>query len=125
MRFAAILTFPDEILVLFLVDWFNLSDVARLDSACCSSICRSEFLSLLQHKFVTVKDDRHVIYVGLKFQDLFTRWIFQRQMKLSDLYLMPNNYNDYGELIYDIDLMGVNRLVMSLKQLFAILISFR
>ena len=117
MKFTEIFALPDEIIISSLVVWSHRLTVVQLDSACCSSLDRPHFLNILKHKSFAMKADASVLIFsnrGVKFnvkqRRLLLRWLFVREVKVSEIILDPFTFRDERSLVYDINLISVRCL---------------
>jgi hypothetical protein len=79
---------PEALLFLQLSTWLTLKDVARVDSAMCSSAIREEFLSASQH--VTLQSPRKYSNSC----DAMNVWIFRKGVSVDGLYATKNFVGD-------------------------------
>jgi hypothetical protein len=107
MGFETISSFPNEILTFLYVKWFGPLSIGRLDSACCNKIVRSQYLSLLPN-FVSIRHNRFRVNVPKATFEGFMTWVLTRNIRLKQLWLMPNNYDQNGKLIYSVVTVGIH-----------------
>jgi hypothetical protein len=122
MKFADILTFPDEIIIDLLVVWSNRFSVVKLDTACCNSSDRPHLLNILKHNLLVLKADsiflyfnhNHSIVVRTNKRRLLLYWLSLRDIKVSEIILSSFSFQCDRTLIYNINLISLRRLAFCL-----------
>jgi hypothetical protein len=102
-----IFDYPNDILIEIVSKWIVLEDVCSLDTAYCNKFRREHLTELLKHIGFTQS--------GIECENdpekslWFFDWVFSRNIKLYQIYLHVDNYEDFG-LLCELDLSLTTRI---------------
>jgi hypothetical protein len=85
-----VFSLPEDILIGIAANWNEISCTIKFDTACCSSVIRLQLLELFIHDGLSMTCP--ILKTDIS-SNLFLKWIYQRNIKLSSLYyLVPKNF---------------------------------
>jgi hypothetical protein len=117
--FEMFMLLPDDIVICILIVWSSYQVLGRLDSACCNYCDRSQILRIIQHECLPFKVNKScalcsgLANVSYRVKLNFLKWIFERQVSLSQLSVTPELVRDGTSLIYNVSLVSVRSLTIS------------
>jgi hypothetical protein len=101
------LNISSDVLVDIIQSWVKVKCIAKLDSACSNFGIRFDFLNLLKHDCVMLETDKNR-------KNSFFKWVFERSIKLSTIYLSTNeNFETSKTLYHKINLVNIDKLVIN------------
>jgi F-box/leucine-rich repeat protein 2/20 len=91
---AFILNFPEELIALQLSTWLTIRDVARLDSAFCSSAGRGEFLKVTYESKTVLQYPPNVNIKSSECNSM-NSWVLKKCVRLPGIYATPVFVNSH------------------------------
>ncbi len=101
--------YPEDILVDFFSQWNVIKDICSLDTAYCNKFRRQDFKRLLTHKGFTISGIECEEYYDENLCYLFLDWIFVRKIKLCEIFLLVDDFQDF-DLLCKLDLTRTTRI---------------
>jgi hypothetical protein len=104
----AILNISSDILVDVIQNWVGINCISTLDSACCNSTIRFEYLKLLKHECLSLKSP----HLKNPFGNVFFEWVSERSVKLSTICLSPDIFRTNKTTFHKINFSNIHELII-------------
>ena len=97
----------NDVLVDLMNNWVGIECIIVLDSACCNSAIRSDYLNLLKHDSLALESP----YIRKSTRNFFLKWVLERRVKLSTIMLsVATSFKTSKTLFHNINLINIREL---------------